>query len=433
MRFRFLHFADCHLGYWQYNRKERFNDFGRAYLGVIKAAIDEQVDFVLLAGDLFQKRAIDALTLNQAIVGLERLKAAKIPCIAVEGNHEAAYYHEQVGWLQFLALRNLLILLNPEFEGGQARLTPYANRKGSYVDILPGVRVHGLKYFGAGAAAALEKYAAALEQLPRGEVRYSIFMAHGGVEGVVDGQQGGLSLREWGVLRPHVDYVALGHVHKPFAFDDWIYNPGSLESCTIAEAEWPERGYYLVEVDTERADGVAKHTARLIATPRRAFHRLLVKTDLFTSPDDMLLRCCELFQRKARDLSVHRLGEDERPVVEVLLTGALPFDRSGLDLRRVEELVADAFDPLFVLVKNNTTSASSAFSSGEFLSRAELEQQVMVSLLNQYPEFREHSDQWAAAAVSLKRLAVSHASAEAIVSELEAQIERIQKLVVSQN
>lgn len=427
MRFRFLHFADCHLGYWQYGRKERFNDFARAFLGVVKAAIEERVDFVLLAGDLFQKRAIDALTLNQAIVGLERLKAANIPCIAVEGNHEMAYFQEQIGWLQFLALRQLVILLTPDFEAGQAKLSLYTNRKGSYVDILPGVRVHGLRYFGAGAAAALEKYADALGHLPGGDVKYSIFMAHGGVEGVVDGQQGGLSLAEWGVLRQHVNYVALGHVHKPFVFDEWIYNPGSLESCSIAETEWPERGYFLVEVDTERPENAPRHTATLVATPRRAFYRLAVKTDLFTSPDHLFDHCREFFQRKARDLGVHRLGEEQRPVVEVLLTGALPFDRSGLDLRRIEELAVAAFDPLFVQMKNSTNAAQSGFSGGESLSRPELERQVMVSLLNQFPEFRDHSEQWAGAAISLKRLAVGHASAEAIFDELEAQIERIQK------
>ena len=63
MRAKFLHIADCHLGYRQYNLAERYNDFGRAFHRMIDIAIAEKVDFVLLAGDLFHKRAIDALTL----------------------------------------------------------------------------------------------------------------------------------------------------------------------------------------------------------------------------------------------------------------------------------------------------------------------------------------------------------------------------------
>ncbi len=86
MKARFLHFADTHLGYRQYNNLDRYDDFARAFLAVIDVAIAEKVDFVVLAGDLFEKRSIEALTLNQAMIGLERLKAANIPCVAVEGN-----------------------------------------------------------------------------------------------------------------------------------------------------------------------------------------------------------------------------------------------------------------------------------------------------------------------------------------------------------
>ncbi len=114
MRAKFLHFADCHLGYRQYNSVERANDFARAFFAVIDVAIQEKVDFVVLAGDLFQKRAIDALTLNQAVKGLERLRDKGIPCIAVEGNHELAYFSESIGWVRFLALNDLVILLNPK-------------------------------------------------------------------------------------------------------------------------------------------------------------------------------------------------------------------------------------------------------------------------------------------------------------------------------
>ena len=140
MKTRFLHFADCHLGYRQYNNKERYNDFARGYISVIDKAIEEQVDFVILAGDLFEKRAIDALTLNQAMIGLEKLKRAKIPCIAVEGNHELAYHDEYVGWMQFLAQRELLILLDSTFKEGVPELIPYKNRRGSYIDLdqIPG-------------------------------------------------------------------------------------------------------------------------------------------------------------------------------------------------------------------------------------------------------------------------------------------------------
>ncbi|MDQ3249968.1 MAG: exonuclease SbcCD subunit D, partial [Chloroflexota bacterium] len=396
MKARFLHFADCHLGYRQYNNAERYNDFARAFLAVIDVAIAQKVDFVVLAGDLFEKRSIEALTLNQAMIGLERLKAANIPCIAVEGNHELVYHHEIIGWMQFLANRRLLTLLSPTFEAGEVKLAPYANRQGSYLDPLPGLRIHGLRYVGSGTVVAVESYATALAALPQDEVEYTIFIAHAGVEGVLGEHSGGLSYRQWSVLRPHVDYLALGHIHKPFEFDQWIYNPGSPETCSIMETAWPQRGYYLVDVDTDRprAEEEAKHTATLCANGRRIFHRLEVKTDLFTSPADLLTYCQEYLMRKARDVNVDKLSADQRPVVELQLTGVLPFNRSALDMEALESLIGEIFQPLVVLVKNATRPVDFAVETGESMSRPELERRVLTDLMSRDARFHTHREQW---------------------------------------
>ena len=36
----------------------------------------------------------------------------------------------------------------------------------------------------------------------------------------------GLPIRQLMPIRPYADYVALGHIHKPFEMDAWIHNPG---------------------------------------------------------------------------------------------------------------------------------------------------------------------------------------------------------------
>lgn len=428
MKARFLHFADCHLGYWQYNHKERYNDFARAFTDIIETARREQVDFVLLAGDLFHKRSIEALTLNQAMNGLERLKTAGIPCIAVEGNHELAYQNERIGWVEMLAARQLLTLLNPEFAGGAPQLKAYANRKGAYFDPVPGLRIYGLRYYGSSTATAIANYAEAMVAQPATDIEYTIFITHAGVEGVIPDATGGLSLREWSVLRPHVDYLALGHVHKPFAFDNWIYNPGSGETCTITETAWQERGYYLVEVDTTRprAADEPKHRTQLCANQRRTFHRLTVKTDLFSSPSDLYDHCCELLQRKARDFQVQKLAADKRPVVELQLIGVLPFDRAALDLAALEQLLTQCFDPLLPLVRNYTRPMEFSVETSDGLSRPELERQVLNDLLRNDARYRDHSEQWASLALELKRLALEDADAESILTELTSQMQKIQ-------
>ncbi|MBK8045815.1 MAG: metallophosphoesterase [Anaerolineales bacterium] len=189
---RFLHCADIHLGYQQYGRKERFNDFAHAFNAIVDKAIDggdtraaRAVDFVILAGDLFHKRSIDALTLNQAVRALQRLRDKKIPCIAVEGNHERSYYEETIGWMKFLALQDLLILLDAEFVDGKPQLRPWEprRRQGSYIDLQGGLRIHGLRYYGSGTALAVAEYAQAISEIDRTGVGYTIFVAHAGVEG----------------------------------------------------------------------------------------------------------------------------------------------------------------------------------------------------------------------------------------------------------
>ncbi|MBD3353494.1 MAG: hypothetical protein GF364_18570, partial [Candidatus Lokiarchaeota archaeon] len=50
---KFIHAADCHLGYRQYNSKERYKDFNRSFKWLLDLTLKEQPDFLLIAGDLF--------------------------------------------------------------------------------------------------------------------------------------------------------------------------------------------------------------------------------------------------------------------------------------------------------------------------------------------------------------------------------------------
>lgn len=439
MNARFLHLADCHLGYKQYNSITRYNDFARAFLHIIDVAVRERVDFVILAGDLFQKRAVDALTLYQAISGLERLKAANIPCIAVEGNHEKPYYNDEIGWMTFLSQRELLVLLHPiAFEEGVPVLTAHKRgRGGAFVDPVPGLRVYGLQHTGAGTAKAVEGYAEAIkreveqaEASGTGDVTYRIFVAHAGVANVIPGHSGGLSEREWGLLRPPIDYLALGHVHKPFLIEEWIHNPGSPETCSTMEAQWSDRGYFLVDVDMSAnvdtsagAEASARQSAVLHTNPRRPFQRLSIKVDVHTSPDALYDHCRELFTRKARDAGTRgTLDDKRRPVVDVLLTGTLAFDRSALDFDVLRDAAHDAFQAMHVQVRNTTSAMAFDIAPEEHVSRSQLERQVLAELIERDARYRSASAAWADAALALKSIALRGAAPDTILSELRAQL-----------
>ena len=418
MRATFLHMADCHLGYRQYNSRDRQNDFTRAYFDIIDSAVKQEVDFVLLAGDLFEKRAIDPRTLVHAITGLERLRDAGIPCLAVEGNHELAYYRDRMGWMEFLAERELLTLLNPKIDGERVALTPYAQRRGAYAEPMPGLRVYGLRYYGSATAHVIRSVADALAASDRKGVEYTILMAHAGVEGVVADRAGGLRQRELAPLRPHVDYLALGHFHNPYEFENWIFNPGSTETNSMTEAAWPERGSYLVEVDTETKP---KHRAVLHANARRPFERLFFKVDGCDTPVELVDHCRRHVERRRRQF------KGNAPVVELRLTGVLPFDRSALPLEPLEQTVEEVYRPLISFVRNDTCGAEFAVGEGQQLSRPALEQQIIAGLLERDSRFRARGAEWTELALAIKELAVSGASAEAVLDELAKGEERIRK------
>ena len=416
MRATFLHMADCHLGYRQYNSRERQNDFTRAYLDIIGAAIDRKVDFVLLAGDLFEKRAIDPITLDHAITGLERLRKAGIPCLAVEGNHELAYYRDSISWVRFLAEQELLTLLNPQFDGERVTLPRYENREGAYVEPVPGLRVYGMRYYGSSTPHMVKQVADAVATADGEGVEYTIFMAHAGIEGILDHQSGAISHRELAPLRSHVDYLALGHIHKPYAFDNWIYNPGSPETNSLTEVAWPERGYYLVEVDTEAEP---KHRAVLHANMRRPFERLFFKVDAFETPGELLEECRRYVERR------HRQFRGKEPVVELRLSGVLPFDRGALATEPLKEVVDDLYKPLHSFVRNDTRAAEFAVDPDQHLNRPALERQIIAGLLERDNRFRARSGEWTKLVLAIKQLAVSGASPETVLKELEDGEERV--------
>src|SRR5579859_6386268 len=159
MQFRFIHAADIHLGHEQYGLVKRSDDFARTYLETVRYAVEHEVDFVLIAGDLFHHARADAWTLKQAIAGLTTLREAGIPVLAVEGNHDAQHIYKNLSWMEFLCDQDLLILLNMyKAPNGYKSLVPFDQdtRRGSWTDVA-GARIYGLKYYGASTARIIEE------------------------------------------------------------------------------------------------------------------------------------------------------------------------------------------------------------------------------------------------------------------------------------
>ena len=444
MQASFIHLADTHLGYEQYGVRERFNDFSRAFWQIMDKAAEKQVDFVIIAGDLFNKRAIDALTLIHAIEGLKKLKDKGIPVIAIEGNHDRSYYREGISWLQFLCHEEYLILLSPEMRDGAPLIAQWDAHTmlGSHVDLLGGrLRVYGLPWQGAATARSMEGLAQALQAERANEeaqgVEYRVLMLHTGVDGIVPRVQGLPSMSQFQALRPYVDYLALGHVHKPYEFDPhdgWMYNPGSTETCGAEESAWENRGYYLVQVDTiepERvvnADRPARyHYAERKFSTRRPFVRHELRVDGLGDPNAVYERLEDYCRRATNN---QRENSSLDPVVQINLIGTLDFDAGALDTKRMEEMVRGYFHSLYERVDNNTNDQDYVADDGELDGRDrstwyELERRIFEELVSRDIRFLPAREQWGAVLSELKRLALDKEDPARIAAFLREQREAL--------
>jgi DNA repair exonuclease SbcCD nuclease subunit len=105
---RVIHTGDTHVGYQQYHSPERRADFRRAFDAVVDDAIDEGVDAVVHAGDLFHDRRPELQDLMAVLSTLRRLDDAGIPFLAVVGNHEATRTGEWLDLFQETGLATRL-------------------------------------------------------------------------------------------------------------------------------------------------------------------------------------------------------------------------------------------------------------------------------------------------------------------------------------
>lgn len=88
--FSFVHAADLHLGYAQYNLDVRRQDFNNVFGELVDKTIELKPAFMILAGDIFEHARPSNSTLEAAIANFRRLKEAGIPVLAVDGSHDSA-------------------------------------------------------------------------------------------------------------------------------------------------------------------------------------------------------------------------------------------------------------------------------------------------------------------------------------------------------
>lgn len=394
---KFLHVADVHLGYDRYQNKERSLDFFYAFQDALeKYAVEAAVDFVVIAGDLFEHRTLQPATLNQAQTCLRMLQEADIPVLAIEGNHDNLPYGTKTNWLRYLADWGLLILLEPEIASpGQLSYLPWnpETRRGGYIDLDCGVRVLGSNWYGASAPQTIQDIATALQTLPPGPP-HSVMLFHHGLEGQVARYAGALRYPEVLPLKAAgINYLALGHIHKHYAVEGWIFNPGSVEANSIEESTY-ERGVYLVELT---ASGIR-------AELQTDYHqRPIVRLHLSVRGQETVEELCQnALAEVDTAIAAGKIHPDQRPIVELRIQGQVGFDRLELNVRELQKQLQARCQALVFLLKYEADALEYLSPLLAEATLAEIEQEIFTDLLSANTHYRHQAPALAQGLIALK-------------------------------
>ncbi|MFN6962860.1 MAG: exonuclease SbcCD subunit D [Pyrinomonadaceae bacterium] len=412
---KFLHMADVHLGCTRYQLAESPRDFFDAWTDALRRyAIDERVDFVLICGDFFHKRSVPPETMDHAVEGLTMLKQAGIPVVAIEGNHDQKHGDSEYSWLRSLAKWKLLCLLEPATSEDGFTYDPWDEScgKGGFVDV-GRARIFGSHWYGASSNWAMPRLIEAVKRNRR-EGAFHIVMLHTDVEGFETHPIPALSRRALEELRSVADYVALGHTHRQFAIDNWVFNPGSIEITSISDHR-ETRGVFLVEVDEANAVS-ARHVDEYLNRP---FQRLAFDVSGYADAAEItrdVIRMVESEGRRAEH------GQPA-PIIEITLRGILGMPASVLELRKIRDGAKAVTGALHIKLRNQAAPLEiTARATDVEETRETLERRVVEELVLRDNRFKTRADDIARLVVGVKRSVLNDEPADKIAELIAGSI-----------
>lgn len=290
---KLIHCADLHLDsklHTHLNResaKRRRDELLRNFERLVQFACENDVEAVLIAGDLFDRDNVSALARNTVLSVIEA--NPRIRFYYLRGNHDLGDCLANTASENVSTLPNLFLF-------GNRWKTFYEGEEGQ-------IAITGVEL-------TRENSASAFASLRLDSVRFNIVMLHGQESA---GRAGDINLS---ALRGRgIDYLALGHIHayKKAPLDSrGIYcYPGCLEGRGFDECG--PHGFALLEID-ERTGGM-EH--RFIPFARRRLYDL--QTDV--------TGCLTTAQMKdLMEDTWHAAGCTERDMVSMTLCGQLDVD-----------------------------------------------------------------------------------------------------------
>tara|TARA_Y100000310_G_scaffold345677_1_gene468175 strand:+ start:5598 stop:6746 length:1149 start_codon:yes stop_codon:yes gene_type:complete len=225
---KFTHLADCHLGGWKLPELDLLNF--QSFKIAIEKSIKEQVDFVLIAGDLFDSAYPPIDTLKNAFREFRKLKESGIPCFIIAGSHDYS-----------VSGKTFLDVL--EKAGLCKNVTIYEQREDKIM-LLPTIYKNVAIYGYPGKKSSLEVDELEHIKLQDAPGMFKILMLHTAIKDAVPN----IPMKSVNQdLLPKTDYLALGHLHINYNRKNRVYS-GPTFPNNLSELEELKCGsFYIYE------------------------------------------------------------------------------------------------------------------------------------------------------------------------------------------
>jgi exonuclease SbcD len=320
---RFVHTADLHLGSRAMSLFGTTQDISadlanatyEAWRGIIDLCIQESVDFLLVAGDVYDSADRNIRAQLQFKEGLKRLDENDIAAYIVRGNHDP-----DDAWSRSIAMPDNTFI----FSSKEPEVAIHYDKKGR-----PLATIAGMSF------ATPHIHDNLAEQFPTREKEwpYTIGLLHCSVGGVL-GHEPYAPCNIQDLRQRGYDYWALGHIHRPTvldAGDSPIIYAGNPQGRDMGETG--ERGCRLVTVG---ADGAVE--VEFIRTSRYLWKEIDLSIDGF---EDF-----GILEDEIRKNLISFSEEKGAPIIgRIILTGATTLHRelvakggiTGLEGRLTED------------------------------------------------------------------------------------------------
>ena len=195
---KFAHLGDCHLGSWRQPELQELNF--KSFESAIERCIKERVDFMLIAGDLFDSAYPPIEILKRTFAEFRKLREAGIKVFMIAGSHDYS-----------VSGKTFLDVLE---KGGFCEICKSREGELGEAIYLEPIKYKNFEIFGyPGKKSGMEVEDLKKIIIPKETDNFRILMLHTSVEEAI----GTLPIESISLKRlPKADYYALGHLHINF-------------------------------------------------------------------------------------------------------------------------------------------------------------------------------------------------------------------------